>query len=211
MIRIAVVEDDPVIRSGLQEYLQSRVELAFDGAYESAEGFLMRDEGGPDVLLLDIELPGISGLEAAFHVKEKNPDTNILIFTVYEDPERIFRALQCGVSGYLLKNTPLEKLVEAISEVASGGSPLSPLVARKVMNYFSSLPPLNQASNVVQLTPREREVAFHLVEGHTYKEVAGILFVSTDTIRQHIKNIYRKLHINSRIHLVREFNKPKGW
>ena len=159
----------------------------------------------PDVLLLDIELPGISGLEGAFRIKEKTPGINILMLTVYEDRERIFKALQAGATGYLLKNTPLIKIRTAILEAAEGGAPMSPLVAKKVGAYFSGKTVPAEENTHEQLTAREHEVSHLLINGDTYKQIAWRLNISPDTVRQHIKNIYRKLQINSRVQLINEF------
>jgi DNA-binding NarL/FixJ family response regulator len=205
MVSVAIVEDDVIIRSGLEHFISLQdEEFKLAGAYESAEAFLMRDGNPPDVLILDIELPGKSGLEAVFFIKEKYPDVRILMFTVYEEAERIFKALQAGASGYLLKNIPLLKIKSSILEVVEGGAPMSPVIAKKVVAYFAGLPPAYESKALQQLTPREKEVAELLVEGNTYKEVAAKLFLSTDTIRQHIKNIYRKLQVNSRTKLIQE-------
>ncbi|GAA4323309.1 response regulator transcription factor [Flaviaesturariibacter amylovorans] len=209
MIDVAIIEDDAVIRSGLEQFVELQPDLRLVGAYESAEAFLMRDELGPQVILLDIELPGMNGLEAVFHIKEKYPDTQVLMFTVYEDAERIFRALQAGAGGYLLKNTPFVRIRAAIGEVLEGGAPMSPVIAKKVVAYFAGIPPMDEHRTMEGLSTRENEVARALVEGLTYKQVAGELHISTDTVRQHVKNIYRKLQVNSRVQLVREFNKAK--
>jgi DNA-binding NarL/FixJ family response regulator len=204
MVSVAIVEDDVVIRSGVQHFISLQEELELAGAYESAEAFLLRDGIPPDVLILDIELPGQSGLDAVFLIKEKYPHISVLMFTVYEDAERIFKALQAGASGYLLKNTPLVKIKASILEVTEGGAPMSPVIAKKVVAYFSGLAPASESRAMEQLTPREKEVAQLLVEGNTYREAAARLFLSTDTIRQHIKNIYRKLQVNSRTKLIQE-------
>lgn len=204
MITVAIVEDDKYIRSSIVEFLQMQPDFNLLGEFGSVEAFL-HAAAAPDVLLLDIELPGISGLEGAFRIKEKNPGINILMLTVYEDRERIFKALQAGATGYLLKNTPLIKIRAAIIEAAEGGAPMSPLVAKKVVAYFSAKSALAEESTNEQLTTREQEVAKHLINGDTYKQIAWHLNISPDTVRQHIKNIYRKLQVNSRVQLINEF------
>jgi DNA-binding NarL/FixJ family response regulator len=204
MINVSIVEDDEYIRNSIVQFLQMQPDLVLQGAFGSVEGFL-KAGAAPDVLLLDIELPGINGLEGAFRIKQQNPGINILMLTVYEDRERIFKALQAGATGYLLKNTPLIKIRAAILEVAEGGAPMSPLVAKKVVAYFSAkLAPMENEANE-QLTTREHEVTRRLIEGDTYKQIAWRLNISPDTVRQHIKNIYRKLQVNSRVQLINEF------
>jgi DNA-binding NarL/FixJ family response regulator len=205
MIRIAIIEDDTVIRDLIRNFLQAQEEFKWVSGFGSVEDFLHTQEISFQVVLLDIELPGMSGLEGAFHIKQKYPDTDILMLTVYDDKERVFRALQGGASGYLLKSISLPKLKTAILEMLEGGAPMSPMIAKKVITYFSSLPVSQDNANLQQLTAREKEVSLLLIEGNTYKQVAYHLQISRETVRQHIKNIYRKLQINSRVQLIREF------
>lgn len=204
MITVAIVEDDEYIRSSMAQFLQMQPDFTLLGEFGSVEAF-MKTAVVPEVLLLDIELPGISGLEGAFRIKERHPGINILMLTVYEDRERIFKALQAGATGYLLKNTPLIKIRNAILEAVEGGAPMSPVVARQVVAHFSAKPTLVEENNHEQLTPREREVSQLLINGDTYKQIAWRLNISPDTVRQHIKNIYRKLQVNSRVQLINEF------
>src|SRR5258708_31837217 len=157
MITVAIVEDDKYIRDSMVEFLQMQPDFTLLGEFGSVEAFVSTALT-PDVLLLDIELPGISGLEGAFRIKEQHPDINILMLTVYEDRERIFKALQAGATGYLLKNTPLIKIRTAILEAVDGGAPMSPLVAKKVVAYFSGKPAPVEESTHEQLTAREHEV-----------------------------------------------------
>jgi DNA-binding NarL/FixJ family response regulator len=204
MINVAIVEDDVYIRNTMLQFLQMQLEFGQINDFGSVEEF-MQSAIAPDVLLLDIELPGITGLEGAFHIKQQHPQINILMLTVYEDKERIFKALQAGATGYLLKNTPLPKIKSAILDAVDGGVPMSPLVAKKVIAYFATKPAVSETSNAEQLTGREHEVALLLINGDTYKQVAWRLNISPDTVRQHIKHIYRKLQINSRVQLINEF------
>lgn len=204
MINVAIVEDDVYIRNSIVQFLQMQPEFGAVYCYGSVESFL---EGrvAPDVLLLDIELPGITGLEGAFRIKQKNPAVNILMLTVYENKERIFKALQAGATGYLLKNTPLLKIKAAILDAVEGGVPMSPLIAKKVIAYFSGKTDVSENTTNDHLTVREREVAQLLINGDTYKQIAWHLNIAPDTVRQHIKNIYRKLQIKSRVQLINEF------
>ena len=204
MINIGLIEDDSFIREELLYFFKLQEIFSPVNGYCSVEQFLIEAIAAPNVILLDIELPGMDGLQGAFHIKQKFPLTEILMLTVFEEKDRIFKALQAGASGYLIKNTPLIKLKAAILEVLEGGAPMSPIIAKKVINYFSEK---NTAGNTQtdQLTAREREVSLLLIDGKTYKQVAYHLHISPDTVRQHIKNIYKKLQINCRVELIREF------
>jgi DNA-binding NarL/FixJ family response regulator len=206
MIAIAIIEDDLYIRDSVSQFLQMQAEFGKVQCYGSVEAFLEANNPPPDVILLDIELPGMTGLEGAFRIKQKLPAVNILMLTVYEDKDRIFKALQAGATGYLLKNTPLAKLKAAIFDVLDGGVPMSPIVAKKVIAFFAAKPATAEPESNDQLTAREHEVSRLLIVGDTYKQVAYQLHISPDTVRQHIKNIYRKLQINSRVQLINEFN-----
>jgi DNA-binding NarL/FixJ family response regulator len=206
MFKVSIVEDDVSIRNGIIRFIKMQEEFRFIQSYGSVEEYLAGDDEIPDVLLLDIELPGMTGLEGLFHIKKKHPDTEILMLTVYEDKERIFKALQAGAGGYLLKNTSLPKIRAAILEALDGGAPMSPLIAKKVLSFFAKEPQAVSASEE-QLTPREIEVAKSLIDGNSYKQVAYYLHISPGTVKQHIKNIYRKLQVNSRVQLIKEFNK----
>lgn len=210
MIKVSIIEDDEYIRSSVTQFLQMQHDMHFVAGFGSVRDFLTGDILTPDVLLLDIELPEISGLEGAFMIKQKFPDINILMLTVYEEKERVFKALQAGATGYLLKNTPLNKIRTAIIEAKDGGVPMSPIVAKKVIAFFADKPALNKDEVCETLTEREFEIAQLLVKGDTYKQIAYVLFISPDTVRQHIKNIYRKLQINSRVQLINEIDRKKA-
>jgi len=207
MFKVSIVEDDASIRNGIIRFIKMQEEFRFIQSYGSVEEYLAGDDEIPDVLLLDIELPGMTGLEGLFHIKQKHPTTEILMLTVYEDKERIFRALQAGAAGYLLKNTSLPKIRASILETLEGGAPMSPLIAKKVLSFFTQEPQHAASTSEEQLTTREIEVARSLIDGNTYKQVAYYLHISPGTVKQHIKNIYRKLEINSRVQLIKEFNK----
>jgi DNA-binding NarL/FixJ family response regulator len=205
MIHVGLIEDDVFIRKSIEQFLLTQEEFGPVSVWTSVEASLEQPANYPQVLLLDIELPGMSGLEGAFHIKKKYPQTEIIILTVHEDKERIFKALQAGASGYLIKSTSLLKISAAIKEVFDGGAPMTPLIAKKVIAYFAKPAPSQENENLEQLTLREREVSLLLIEGNTYKQVAYNLNISPDTVRQHIKNIYKKLQINSRVQLINEF------
>jgi DNA-binding NarL/FixJ family response regulator len=159
----------------------------------------------PGVVLMDINLPGMSGIEAVRQLKERIPDTLFLMLTVYDDGDRIFESLKAGASGYLLKRTPGNKLLNAIRDLWSGGSPMSSQIARKVVQFFSSMP--SSPSELDTLTSREQEVLDHLARGRLYKEIADVLGISLDTVRKHLQSIYNKLHVHSRTEAVVKYLK----
>jgi DNA-binding NarL/FixJ family response regulator len=144
---------------------------------------------------MDIEMPIMSGIDATRLIKQKFPDTPILILTIFGDSEKIFHALQAGGSGYLLKNSSPEEIMNAVMEVYNGGSALSPQVAKKIVQFFQAGTPTQQ--NNYNLTPKEKELLQHLVNGMSYKMIADVMQVSLETVKSHVKNVYRKLHVSS--------------
>jgi DNA-binding NarL/FixJ family response regulator len=200
MISIAVIEDIRDIREIMTEYLNNQQEFLCKISVGSVEDFLnnLNTNISIDVILLDIGLPGISGLAAIKIIKEKLPETEILILTIHDDSEKIFQAISSGVSGYLLKNTPLEKIKEAIVDVNNGGSQMSSSIARKVFNYFSGI----SFNSNNHLTAREKEIVAGLVDGLSYKMIAANLGITVATIKTHAKNIYRKLQVHSKSEIV---------
>ena len=146
----------------------------------------------PDVVLMDIDMPGKSGIEGVAHIKEARPKTAVIMYTVFEDDEKLFKCLCAGANGYLLKKTPPGRLFEAIQEVLDGGAPMSPSIARKVLSTFQTRTELNQ----YHLTPREIEVLQWLIKGYSIKLIASEMQLAFDTVRSHLKNIYQKLHVN---------------
>ncbi|MEE9429706.1 MAG: response regulator transcription factor [Melioribacteraceae bacterium] len=201
MISVAIIEDIRDIREPLFEFLSNQEEIVCNLAEESVEDFFANydKEISPDVILLDIGLPGISGLAAIKIIKEKIPEVNIIMFTVQEEYDNIFNALKSGASGYMLKSEPLAVIKAAILDVHVGGAPMSSQIARKVINYFSQ-ESITLKDNL--LTSKETEITNYVVDGLNYKMIAANLDVSVNTIKFHIKNIYTKLHINSQAELV---------
>ena len=202
MVELGIIEDDAEIRQGLELYLRAQNDIHCLAAEESVERFLaVADAQGMfiDVLIMDIGLPGISGIEGIALVKERMPETDIVMFTVYDDPERIFRSLCAGASGYLLKTTPFPKIKEAVITLRNGWAPMSPQIAQKVFTYFGDRREVPVKS---PLTQKEKEVVLGLVDGLSYKMIADRMNVSIDTIRFHIKNIYKKLNVNSKSEAV---------
>jgi DNA-binding NarL/FixJ family response regulator len=200
-IRVAIVEDQRQTREGLALLIGNAPGFRTTGQWPSMEEALAEIAAGlPDVLLADIGLPGISGIDGVRELKSRWPSIVILMLTVYADNERVFAAICAGASGYLLKDTPPEKLLAAIAEAHGGGAPMSSEVARKVLTMFQSLaPPPGQAHG---LSARELQALKLLVDGHAYKTAAHELGISLDTMRFHIRNIYEKLHVHSKSEAV---------
>lgn len=201
MISIGIVEDDEKIRKGIQSYLDSQVEFVCKSCFGSVEEFLrsLDHTDPPDVLIMDLGLPGMSGIEGMKIIKEKYATTDIVVFSIYNDPKKIFDSLCAGATGYLLKNTPLHEIKEGIQMLASGGSPMSPQIARKVVEYFN---PLDKQKKESPLSSKEKEIVIGLVDGLSYKLIADRLNISIETVRFHIKNIYRKLHVHCKAEVI---------
>lgn len=196
MISVAVIEDIKDIREPLFQFLKSQPDLLCEIEAESVEEFFVKAENAlpPDVILLDIGLPGLSGLSAVKLIKDRWPETNIIMLTIFDDPDKIFQALKSGVVGYLIKTTPLMKIRDAIIETFQGGAQLSPEIARKVVQYFE-----NPKSKIESpLTEKEKHIVAGMVDGQSFKMIAANLGNTLDTIKSHSKNIYRKLHVNSK-------------
>lgn len=200
-IRIAVVEDQTRTREGLAALIGGTAGYRVTGAYGSMEEALPRLQAEPpDILLADIGLPGMSGIEGVRRLKARHPQLQILMLTVFADNEHVFEAICGGASGYLLKDTPPHKLLEALDELQRGGAPMSPEIARKVVRTFQEVAPPRDVEQA--LGPREREVLGLLAEGHSYKTAAKSLDLSIDTVRFHIRGIYAKLHVHSKSEAV---------
>ena len=198
-IRVAIVEDQPAIREGLGFLIGHTPGYECVGRYGSAEAALQGLDAA-DVVLMDIGLPGMSGIEGIRILKERRPDTRFVALTVYDDDERIFRALCAGASGYLLKKTPPARLLEALGEVMAGGAPMSPDVAARVLKLFRQFQPPTTAD--YHLTPHELRLLRLLSEGHGYKTAAAELGSSVNTIAFHMRSIYRKLEVHSKSEAV---------
>ena len=201
MITVAIIEDDEDIRAGIQKYLNKQPGFSCRIAEESVEIFLSqwRDDEMPEVILMDIGLPGMSGIDGIRLIKQKYPEIDIVMLTVYHDSHRIFEALRAGASGYLLKNTPLAEIKEAIEQLKAGGAPMSPQIARKVIEHFN---PANKHEPESPLTAKEKEIVVGLVDGLSYKMIADRMNISVETVRFHIKNIYQKLHVHSKAEVI---------
>jgi DNA-binding NarL/FixJ family response regulator len=191
-IKVCLIEDDQTIRESYVYLLDNQKNISVVNSYATIEDALKKiASDAPDVILLDIELPGVSGLDGLPRLKKLLPDTYILMLTVYEQANHIFRALGTGASGYLTKNSSPEKIIAAIHEVMEGGGPMSANIARLVISSF-------QRSDASPLTRRETEILEHIAVGKSRKKIAEELFIDLETVKSHIKNIYQKLDVHSK-------------
>lgn len=201
-IRVAIFEDNKALRSSLQQLIDSAVDLLCTGSFADA-GQVVRSIqlSKPDVVMMDINMPGISGIEAIKIINEKFPGIKLLIQTVFEDNDKIFAAVCSGASGYMLKKTPPAQMLEAIRETYAGGSPMTPSVAAKVLQMFRSQNTGN-CNEFIGLSVREKEILSFLVKGKSYKSIASQCFISIDTVSTHVRHIYEKLHVHSKTEAV---------
>jgi DNA-binding NarL/FixJ family response regulator len=196
MITISIIEDQPEMRASLAEILGRSPGLRCVGAHATGEEGLRKiPKDNPDVVLMDINLPGMNGIQCVARLKKLLPNTQVLMLTTYDDGDLIFDSLRAGANGYLLKNMPREEMVQAVMQVHAGGAPMSLQVARKVINHFHETKP---ASDLQQLTSRELDILRLLAKGHMYKEIAAHLAISMSTVRTHVSAVYEKLHVHSR-------------
>jgi DNA-binding NarL/FixJ family response regulator len=203
-IRVSIIEDDAWIRENLADRIKQTPGFICAGAYRTGEEALAQLPGlSPDVILMDINLPKMNGIECVRQIKVMIPSAQVLMLTVYEDSDKIFNSLLAGASGYLLKRTPQAEILEAIADVHRGNSPMTGHIARKVVQYFNQRG--GPGTDVEKLSSREKEVLEHLTKGVPYKEIATLLSVSIDTVRAHIKGIYSKLHVHSRGEAVAKY------
>jgi DNA-binding NarL/FixJ family response regulator len=207
MIRVALVEDDEKIRSNLIMLLEESKGFRCVGAYPDAETALKdMSYKSPEIVLMDINLPGMDGIECTYNLKAKMPKLQIVMLTVYEDTGKIFQALQAGAVGYLLKLTKPEEILTALNEVSLGGSPMSAQIARKVVQSFHRQQ-VKPSEDQAPLTMREEQVLNLLSKGYLYKEIAVELSISSDTVHNHIRKIYEKLQVHSRTEAVVKYLK----
>jgi DNA-binding NarL/FixJ family response regulator len=200
-IRVGIVEDQVRTREGLRALIDGSSGFQCTCVWSSMEEALAaRPWPSPHVILTDIGLPGISGIEGIPELRRRHPDTTLVVLTVYEDNERVFQALCAGANGYLLKNTPPARLMEGLRDAVSGGAPMSPEIARQVVELFHRFRPPDRAP--CGLTPHEIRLLKLLVEGHSYKSAAHELQVSVNTIAFHIRSIYQKLQVHSKSEAV---------
>lgn len=198
---IALVEDDPSLRKILAETLAGSPGWELAGIFADSEAALLAIPAKPPkVVLMDIQLPGLSGIECVARLKKTCPDVQVMMVTVYDNNDRIFEALAAGATGYLLKRDVPDKLIQSLEELLDGGSPMSGAIARKVVQHFRKTPPSeNQDHN---LTPRETEILNHLVNGSLYKEIASDVGIGYETVKTHVRRIYFKLQVRTRTEAV---------
>lgn len=201
MTIVGITEDNKKIRDLIQRYLDMQDEMQCPVAVDSVEEMLefLEEHQHPDVILMDIQLPGMSGIKGMEVIKSKYPEIEIIMLTVYHDSHKIFDSLKAGASGYLLKHTSLPEIKESIENLMKGGAPMSPQIARKVISHFNEEPTKNKDS---MLTNREQDIVNGLVDGLSYKMIADRFDISIDTVRAHIRNIYKKLHVNSKAEVI---------
>jgi DNA-binding NarL/FixJ family response regulator len=204
MIKIAIVEDNKIIRESLAEFVQSDAEcVCVCACATGAEALKEIPRHEPDIVLMDIQLPDFSGIECTARLKQLLPSVQIIMVTVYEDTERIFKALRAGACGYLLKRCTPDELISAVREVQQGGAPMSREIARKVIVSFQE--PIIATAEVEGLSPREREILELLAEGFPNKEIASRLGLTDGTVRWHLRHVYHKLHVRSRTEAALKF------
>jgi DNA-binding NarL/FixJ family response regulator len=208
MTKIAIVEDNATIRESLIEFAQADPECSCVCACATAEDALrIIPKHQPDIVLMDIQLPNLSGIECTAQLKQLLPSVQIVMVTVYEDTERIFKALRAGACGYLLKRRVSKELISAIREIRQGGVPMSREIARKVIASFQN--PATASTEVEELSPREREILELLTQGFANKEIARRLGVNDGTVRWHLSHVYDKLHVRSRTEAALKFQSTR--
>ncbi len=202
IIRVAIFEDNNSLREGLYQLINGSADFDSVGAFPGCSNLLDNlKETKPDMVLMDIGMPGINGIEAVSILKYKYPDMKILMQTIFEDSDKIFKSICAGASGYILKNTSPSRILEAIKETYEGGAPMSPSIATKVLKMVQVQNGFSK-NNSFNLSEREKEVLSCLVKGMSYKLIADSCFISIDTVRGHIRNIYEKLHVHSKSEAV---------
>lgn len=203
-IRVAIVEDLPEIRKGLCALVGGSPGFKCVGEFgDGVEALKGIPTLSPDVVLMDIDMPKMNGIECVRRLKEELPDIQVMMLTVFEDDEKIFQSILAGATGYLLKKSPPAKLLEAIQELQNGGSPMSGQIARKVVGAFQQMGESKKDAD--NLTAREKEILSYLAKGFLYKEIAEALFISVDTVRTHLHRIYEKLQVRSRSEAILKY------
>jgi DNA-binding NarL/FixJ family response regulator len=208
MTKVLIYEDNPQLREGLTMLIDGSEGFSVVASYKNCVNIVSElNTWKPDVILMDIDMPAMNGIEGLKKIREINTDVKVLMLTVFDDSLSVFEALKNGANGYLLKKTPPAKLLEYIADVASGGAPMTSSIATQVLKMFSELP--TRTSNEYNLSDREKQVLQLLVNGYSYKMIANEMFIAIDTVRSHIKKIYEKLQVNSKSEAVAKAFKDK--
>lgn len=208
MTRILIYEDNPQLREGLSMLIDGSDGFHVLAAFKNCNNVVEEVEAyQPDVVLMDIDMPGVNGIEGLKLIRQKNMDVKVLMLTVFDDNKNVFEAIKSGANGYVLKKTPPARLLEYIEEAASGGAPMTASIATQVLKMFSEIH--NSSNENYNLSDREKQVLQLLVNGYSYKMIAGEMFIAIDTVRSHIKKIYEKLHVNSKSEAVAKAFKDK--
>lgn len=208
MIKVLIYEDNPQLREGLTMLIDGSDGFNVVASYKNCTNITAELEAWkPDVVLMDIDMPLMNGIEGLKKIREVNADIKVLMLTVFDDNANVFEALKNGANGYLLKKTPPAKLLEYIEDVASGGAPMTSSIASQVLKMFAELP--HQINKEYNLSEREKQVLLLLVNGYSYKMIANEMFIAIDTVRSHIKKIYEKLQVNSKSEAVAKAFKDK--
>ena len=207
-IKVAIVDDNDNIRNRLAEVINDSDHLKLVGVFEDGQSAVEAvPRVQPEVVIMDIEMPGMDGVESVRKLKAQLPEVNFLMLTVYEDSDRLFESLKAGAGGYLLKRTSSARLVQAIQEIHEGGSPMTPQIARRVVQFISGSAKVSKgaAAELAALTPGERKFLDELAQGYAYKEIADHLGISLDGVRNYVRNIYKKLQVHSKLELVNKY------
>ena len=201
-IKVVIFEDNQSLRDGLYQLINGSHGFTCEGAFPNCDDLLYHiGKTKPDVVLMDIEMPGMSGIEGVMTIKENFPQIKVLMETIFDDDEKIFRSICAGAEGYILKHTEPDEILSAIKEIHEGGSPMTPSIANRVLKMVKEKDS-SAKGNAFDLTQREKEILSCLVKGMSYKMVANTCAISTDTVNAHIRNIYKKLHVNSKSEAV---------
>ena len=199
-ISVAIVEDLDEVRQGLHDFIVLKPEFYVIGVYKTAEGAIQElPLLKPDIVIMDINLPGISGIECIRRVHEKKSSIQFMMFTIYENSDTVFEALEAGATGYILKNSSPAKIIESMQELYQGGSPMNPEIAKKLVMRFQKQ---TFSQNEYHLTPKEQKILELMSRGYLYKEIAGELKNTVNTIKQHIRHIYEKLHVQNKAEAI---------
>jgi DNA-binding NarL/FixJ family response regulator len=207
MLNIAIIEDNPQYRTAISIILQLNENFRLIHKLENCDEMIGRFEvEKPDVVLMDIDMPGMNGIQAVWEIKKHFPEVKVLMLTVFEDEEKIFGAIKAGANGYLLKKDSPQKILDSVDAVYKGESPMNGMIASKVLDYFLQQKKKSDELEDARLTEREKDILQSLIKGLSYKEIAAQAFISVETLNSHIKNIYRKLNVHSRSELAARYS-----